>query len=270
MGKALEFYNYNKIKCVIFDLDGTIYFGKELADKANSVIEAARQKFKNVFFITNNSNQSRKQVHERLISHQVDAELDEVINTSYALAKYLCDNNYKEVHCLGTDALVDELSSFGIITDSKFPQAVVIGYDKDFNLMKLEKAINVFHEKCKIIVASKERTYPRTPEIISPGAGPVAAAFEHSVNKVCDVVIGKPNSFMLELMTRNLSLKPDEILVIGDSYEIDVQLAKNFGADAILISNNPKSYTDCITVKELKDVLELWENTNSTVNIYTN
>lgn len=263
----MELNNYNKIKCVIFDLDGTIYFGKELADKANEVIQTARQLFKNVFFITNNSNQSRKQVHQRLQDHQVDAKLKEVINTSYALAKYLRDNGYKEVFCLGTEALADEISSCGIIVDSKSPQAVVIGYDKDFNLMKLEKAINVFHKDCKIIVASKERTYPRTPELISPGAGPVVAAFEHSIDKISDIVIGKPNSFMLELVTKDLNIKPEEILVIGDSYEIDIQLAKNFGANGILITNEEKTYKDCLTVKELKDVLGLWQKIDCSLNI---
>lgn len=260
----MEIGNYDKIKCVIFDLDGTIYFGKELAHEANKVIETARKKFKNVFFITNNSNQSRKQVYERLITHKVDAELDEVINTSYALAKYLSDNKYKEVYCLGTEALANEISGYGITTDSKSPQAIVIGYDKDFNLMKLEDAINVFNENCKIIVASKERTYPRTFDIISPGAGPIAAAFEHSVGKECDLVIGKPNSFMLELVTLNLNIKPDEILVIGDSYEIDVQLAKNFGAKAILISNKKPMDNECVTIKQLKDVLAFWENLETT------
>lgn len=262
----MKFNNYDKIKCVVFDLDGTIYFGKELAEKANEVVQAARQKFQNVFFITNNSNQSRTQVHERIQGFQINAELKEVINTSYALAKYLSDNEYKKVYCLGTNALAEEISSFEIITDSKFPQAIVIGYDKDFNLMKLENAINVFHKNCKIIVASKERTYPRTPEIMSPGAGPLAAAFEHAVNKDCDMVIGKPNSFMLDLMTQNLNLKPEEILVVGDSYEIDVQMAKNYGAEAILINNNGKIHKDCVTVKELKDILDLWGNFDCLIN----
>lgn len=252
--------NYDKIKCVIFDLDGTIYFGSHLADEANKVIDYARKKFKNVFFITNNSNQTRKQVLDRLLGHKVKAELNEVINTAYACAKYLKDNNYCEVYCLGTESLAQEISSFGITTDSDRPQAIIVGYDKTFDLMKLEKALNVFHDNCKIIVASKERTYPRTPEIISPGAGPIAAAFEHTVNKPCDIVIGKPNPYMLEIMTKELGLKPEEILVVGDCYDIDIKMADNLGAHSILICNDEGNSYDCTTIKELKDILNIFEN----------
>lgn len=250
--------DYDRIKCVIFDLDGTIYFGSELADKAHEVIAAARSKFENIFFITNNSNQTRKRVHERLLALNVDAKLEEVVNTAYAAAKYLQDNDFKEVYCLGTKALEQEISEFGIIVDSEKPEAIVVGYDIDFSLQKLEKALNVFHEDCKIIVASKERTYPRGNGIMSPGAGPIAAAFEHTVNKTCDLVIGKPNSFMLDLMIEGLNIQPSEILVIGDIYEIDIQMAEQFGAKSILISNKDETKYDCITVENLKDVLEIW------------
>lgn len=260
LGKILKSKNYDKIKCVIFDLDGTIYFGSHLADEANKVIDYVREKFKNVFFITNNSNQTRKQVLDRLLGHNVKAELSEVINTAYACAKYLRENDYKEVYCLGNENLANEISDFGIKIDSKFPQAIVVGYDKTFDLMKLEKALNVFHDECKIIVASKERTYPRTPEIISPGAGPIAAAFEYTVDKAADIVIGKPNPYMLEMMTKELNFQPEEILVVGDCYDIDIKMADNLGALSILICNDENSCYDCTTVKELKDILDIFEN----------
>lgn len=256
----VKFKKFDKIKCVIFDLDGTIYFGSYLADEANKVIDYAREKFKNVFFITNNSNQTRKQVLDRLLGHNVKAELSEVINTAYACAIYLKENNFKEVYCLGNENLVQELSSFGIKPDSKFPQAIVVGYDKTFDLMKLEKALNVFHSECKIIVASKERTYPRTPEIISPGAGPIAAAFEYTVDRAADIVIGKPNPYMLEMMTKELNLRPEEILVVGDCYDIDIKMADNLGAHSILINHDKGSCYDCTTVSELKEILDIFEN----------
>lgn len=258
----LKSKNYDKIKCVIFDLDGTIYFGSHLADEANKVIDYAREKFKNVFFITNNSNQTRKQVLDRLLGHNVKAELHEVVNTAYACAKYLEANGYNEVYCLGNENFAQELSNFNINPDSKSPQAIVVGYDKTFDLMKLEKALNVFHDNCKIIVASKERTYPRTPEIISPGAGPIAAAFEHTVDRVADVVIGKPNPYMLEMMTKELNLQPEEILVVGDCYEIDIKMAENLGAHSILICGTENNSYDCTTVRELKEILDIFEDEN--------
>ena len=38
-----------KIKGIIFDLDGTIYFGKNLATKAKEVLELCNKKFDNFY-----------------------------------------------------------------------------------------------------------------------------------------------------------------------------------------------------------------------------
>ncbi len=253
----LKYNPLNDIKCVIFDLDGTIYFGSQLAEQANEVIKTARLSCEKIFFVTNNSAKTRVQIFEKLVKLGVDVHLEEVINSGYAIAKYLKDNNYTEVYCLGTDDLADEIKSFGINTASKEPQAIVVGYDIDFSLSKLEPILNLSNNDYKIIIANQERIYPRESGIITPGAGAIVAAVEYTLNKKKDLIIGKPNPLMLEVITKDLNLKPKEILVIGDSYDSDVKMAEAFGAKSILVTNGDKAEYDCNTVKNLKDILEL-------------
>lgn len=245
------------IKCVVFDLDGTIYFGSKLAEKANEVIKIARQKFDNVFFVTNNSAKTRRQILEKLLRLGLQAQYSEVINSGYAIAKYLKDNGYSEVYCLGTEDFANEIGELGIETKSKKPQAVVIGYDFNFNLSKLEPVLELEKSDYKIIIANQERTYPREGGIITAGAGAIVAAFEYTVNKKTDLVVGKPNPLMLEIITKDLGISPEEVLIIGDSYDSDVKMAQDFGAKSILITNGDKKEYNCFTVKDLKDILEL-------------
>ena len=64
---------------------------------------------------------------------------------------------------------------------------------------------------------------------------------------------------MLNLMTQKLNLEASEILVIGDCYKIDIQVANQLGARSTLISKEDEiKHSDCKTAKNLKDILELW------------
>lgn len=247
-----------KFKCIIFDLDGTIYFGDKLADKANEVISRAREIAQYVFFVTNNSAKTREQIWNKLIAMGIDVRKEEVISSSYAIAKYLNENHYTEIYCVGTKSLKREIELAGISTNSKKPQAVVVGYNPDFKLNDLDELSNIELSNYKLIIANKERNYPKENGYIVPGAGPIVAAVENLLNKQIDVVIGKPESEMLDIMLLNLDIKPNEICIIGDSYESDIKMAQNYGAKGIWISKKKKD--DCICIGKLPDLLEMWND----------
>ena len=107
----------------------------------------------------------------------------------------------------------------------------------------------------KLIIANRERSYPGNDGLIMPGAGPVVSAVENALNKNTDFVIGKPNPLMLETMTKGLDIKPEEICVIGDSFESDVKMAHDYGADSFLITTAPVE--GCRCVEKLADLAEL-------------
>lgn len=246
-------------KCVIFDLDGTIYFGNQLAQKANEVINKAREKFLHIFFVTNNSAKSREQIYKKLKSLGVDLTQDELYTVSYIIPKYLKEHDYKEVYCIGTDSLCSEISNAGIKYKSKKPEAVVVGFNPDFKLSDLDELANInVDNNCKIIIANRERTYPVDKGYINAGAGPIVSAVECLLNKKVDVVTGKPNVQMLKVVTSGLNISPNEILVIGDSYNSDIRMAQDFGAKGILITNNPVN--DCQCIEKLSDLLEMWND----------
>lgn len=243
-----------KYKCIVFDLDGTIYFGSELANKANEVISYARKVAGQVFFVTNNSAKTRKQIFKKLIDLGINLNQDELITSSYAIAKYLKENYYKETYCIGTDYLREEIELLGINTFSKNPQAIIVGYNPEFKLSDLDELSNIKLSNYKLIIANKERNYPKENGYIVPGAGPIVAAVETLLNKEIDVVVGKPNTEMLKIM----NIDPKNLCIVGDSYNSDIQMAKNYGAEGILITKEKRD--DCICIENLSDLLEMWND----------
>lgn len=243
-------------RCIVFDLDGTIYFGNRPAYKANEVIHKAKEVFEHVFFVTNNSAKTREELIEKLKSMDVDVSLDELINSGFAVAKYLAENGYNNVHCIGSDSFKTEIKSFGINIDTVEPKAVVVGYDPDFSLKDLTGILNSKLDDFKLIIANRERNYPGKDGIIMPGAGPIVSAVENALNKKTDVIVGKPNPLMLELITEGLNLKPQDICVVGDSYESDVMMAEAYGSSSVLIDKS--KLHNCFTVEKLADLLELF------------
>lgn len=254
----MQLLNTDIIKCVAFDLDGTIYFGScQLAECAQEVIDLARSKYGRVCFITNNSALTQYQVYQRLAQLGIVLSKDEVINSSYLIAKYLIRNNIKSVWCIGTNNLCQELRENGIEPKSESPDAIVIGYDYNFALPYLEDALKYYNPSCQIIIANMERVYPRDNGVLTPGAGAIAAAFMHTINRYDFVALGKPNILMLDTIANIYGLTAEEFLVVGDTYESDIKMAKTYGSQSILITNGRACERKCNQVQKLKDLLTI-------------
>lgn len=226
-----------KIKCVVFDLDGTIYIGDRLVEAANEVIDYARKKYGRIGFATNNSALKREQIYDRLVKMGVEGiHVNDVVNSSYLISRYLINNSYRNVWCIGTDNLKEELEQHGIDPISKSPQAFVIGYNPNFELQEIEEALKAYKDDCRIIVANMEKVYPRKGGILSPGCGAIVAAFCHTVDRDVDEIIGKPSRTMLTTLAHDKGVRVEEVLMVGDSITSDYQMAKQCGAQAIWIS----------------------------------
>ncbi len=240
-------------KCIVFDLDGTIYFGSQLADRANEVITRAREICSHIFFITNNSAKTREQIFDKLVALGIDVQQQEIITSSYVIAKYLEENQYRQVYSIGTPDLQNEIQHRGINPNSTSPQAIVVGYNPDFKLSDLNPLANIKLQNYKLIVANRDRSYPTNNGYILPGAGPIVAAVEALLDKQADAIIGKPNPTMLHIMLKDLPISPQNIYVVGDNYNSDIKMAQAYGANGILITK--KDCANCLCIKQLADLL---------------
>ena len=65
--------------------------------------------------------------------------------------------------------------------------------------------------------------------------GSLCRAIEHATGRCPDVVIGKPNPGMLQVIRERYGLRPEEIAMCGDRIYTDVQTALNAGSLGVLV-----------------------------------
>lgn len=247
---------FEETKAVLFDLDGTIYYGSRIIDGANDAIRHCRDLGKRVFFLTNNSTRTRRQIHEKLRGMDIDCEFEEILTSGYVAALYARREQFANIYLCGSSNLADEFDALGIpIADVEHAHNLFIGYDPEFTYEKLTSAVRVALHAEKIIACNKERTFLGEGALPFPGCGGMVAPIEWCSGRMADYVIGKPNTLMLDMMSERLGLSPSEMLVVGDTYESDILMANKFGAHSVLIGT--QEYGDTVTIERIGELVNL-------------
>lgn len=246
--------NIKDIDAVLFDLDGTIYYGSKIIPGANETIAFFRNNGKKVFFTTNNSTKTRKQIYERLINMGVDCHLEEVLTSGYLASLVAKQRRMKDIYIFGSKNLIDEFTEQGIVVNQEeTAKNLLIGYDPEMTYAGLTKALQVALHAKLIIACNRERVYPGENARMMPGCGAMTAPIEWCANRECDLIVGKPNSLMIELLSSREKISPERLLVVGDTYESDIIMANSAGSLGILLSKERK-YQDTVTVDSIADV----------------
>jgi HAD superfamily hydrolase (TIGR01450 family) len=116
------------------------------------------------------------------------------------------------------------------------PQAVVVGLDPEFTYNKLAQALWHLQSGCQLVACNQDKNYPIENGRLMPGCGSIVAAILGSYDKQVDFAVGKPNTYMMELLSGDHGLTNQDILVVGDSLATDIEMANRFGCQSILVT----------------------------------
>lgn len=247
---------FEETKAVVFALDGTIYLGPKLIDGAKEVVAHCRDKGKTIFFITNNSSETRSQIFHKLRGLGIECTFREVLTSGYAAALYAHRERLEGVYVCGSNNLVSECEKLSV--HSVLPEdakVMLIGLDPEFDYAKLTEAVNVAQRVETVIACSKERSVPDEVEGVTPGCGAMVSSIEWCANRMVDMTMGKPNTFMLKDVSAQTGLAPAEILVVGDAYDTDILMANKFGSPSVLVSSHV--YSDTVSVEDISELVNL-------------
>ena len=244
------------IKLFAFDLDGTLYLGDNVIDGAVKLINMLREKYKVVFF-TNNSTKSSEQICQKLNKLLIKCDLNEVYNSATATAEYLKESNIDNIYVIGSKEFSQELYKHGItVVDNSTAKNLVVGLDFDFNYNKIAVALSVLNKGGQFIVCNEDKSFPIENNKFLPGAGAMVGAISMAANRIPDFVVGKPNAYILNNIAKDFDVKYNQIIVVGDSYESDIQMALNNSSEAILINKNVSITTkNVLTAKNINELL---------------
>ncbi len=248
-----------KLKAVVFDLDGTIYLGSRLIAGADETVRFLREKGMRVLFYTNGSTRTREEVHARLAGLGIAADPGEIYTSAFAAADFLARRSLTCVYCIGAAGLKQEILGRGIVLagEPAGAKALVVGLDPQFSLPQLAQAMPFREGGRPIIICNRDPSYPAGDGVFLPGCGAIVAAVESACERSADIIIGKPGTYMMEVLCADWGLEKDTLAVVGDSLDSDISMAHAFGCPSFLISR--ETHGDLPDTIRLEDISVLKE-----------
>ena len=252
--------NELKVTTLAFDLDGTLYNGDKAVDGAPEGLKQLKNKGYRLLYLTNNSSKNEIELKNKLVRLGYEAEEEEIFSSLTVTVDFVCREGYKNVYCLGTAGLKREIGKACNVVEysekeSCKVEAIVLGLDTSIDYSRLAEALKMIdrYPEAKLIACNLDKNYPVGGGIRYPGCGAIVRAMEVACEREVDVVIGKPNTYMLSMVSDRFRLNPREIALIGDSYESDIRMAQNFGCSSFLLSTDlEKSRTNVLAnIEEL-------------------
>lgn len=227
-----------QIRAVALDLDGVVYAGDRLLDRAAETVALLRSLGLATYFVTNNSGRTRADIAAKLTRLGVAAAEQEVLTSGYAAARFVARYVGASVFVLGSDGLRLEIAATGarIVTDVKEPaDFLVVGFDQEFNYTKIVAAMEVIAGGAKFIACNRDAQFPGGGGRNLPGCAAMVGAIEAVVQRRPHRLVGKPGTFLLRVIARRHGLRPENILVVGDSLDSDVAMASRFGSPSLYL-----------------------------------
>jgi 4-nitrophenyl phosphatase len=240
----------DRVRLVIFDLDGVVYRGHEPIPGAPELVTFLHEAGVGVRFATNNSMVARSGYVERLASMGIATASDEIVTSTSATIEHL-RRHAPDVHsvlAIGADGMRAELAAAGFEVamagdvggrdhaggplDRAF-DAVIVGLDPHLDYRRLAVAMSAVDAGARLVATNADARYP-TPVGFLPGAGSIVAAVATATG-VTPEVIGKPSPAMFRAILEASAVSAREAIVIGDNPDADVAGAHRAGIAAILV-----------------------------------
>ena len=227
------------IKGILMDLDGTVYRGGQAIPGAAAFINRLHAERFKYLFVTNRSNRTPKTVCGQLRSFGIPCEVDKVLTSAQATARYLQRGS---VFYIGGEGLLEALKEAQMTIKEEGPDYVVVGYDPEIDYTKLEKASRLIRAGAKFIATNPDKVV-HTSSGLSPGNGAIVAAIAVA-SGVEPIFIGKPNRAIIDIALEQFKLSRDESILVGDNLETDIMAGINAGIRTALILTGVSSRED--------------------------
>lgn len=248
----------NKLKDIdlfLLDLDGTFYLGDKLLPGAIEFLNSLKKHFKTFVFLTNNSSSSNKDYVEKLKKYGVNIESKEVFTSSEATLIYLKENGYsKNIALFGTKSLENEFILNGYTINFKNPDYIVLGFDKTITYEKLTLLCNLVRSGIPYIATHPDLNCPIENGYI-PDTGSMIEFVKASTNRYPDVIIGKPNRYIVDAVSKKFNIPLNKICMVGDRLYTDIRLGNNAPIKTVLVLSGETSLEEYNKQKEVKATL---------------
>ena len=225
----------NDVRCFLLDMDGTFYLGNEVIDGSLEFIQRVLDTGRNYMFLTNNSSHNAAFYVEKLGRMGLHTDRSHVLTSGEATCEVLAARYPgKRAYVLGNEYLLEEFAEAGIPVDEKHPEIVVAGFDTTLTYEKLRVACDFVRAGLPYIATHPDFNCP-TETGFMPDIGAILAFIEASAGRRPDLIVGKPNTGIVDAVLRRTGLRTDQLAMVGDRLYTDIETGLRSGMLSILV-----------------------------------
>jgi 4-nitrophenyl phosphatase len=246
-------------KAWVLDMDGVLYRGAEVLPGVKELLDALTLRERPVMLATNNSMSTPEAYERKLAAMGLDIPASAVITSALATRDYLLRTlpQGTGIYVIGMPALREQLFEgtpfHPVQYGEEQPAAVVIGLDLEFTYAKLKAAHEAIQRGALFIATNADTTLP-TEAGLGPGAGSIVAALAAATGQR-PIVIGKPETPMLETAMTRMGAPPEETVMLGDRLDTDILAGERAGMLTVLVLTGVSTREDLSSAEALPDVV---------------
>jgi len=225
----------NDVRLFLLDMDGTFYLGSELIEGSLDFIEKVKATGRDFLFLTNNSSHNSAFYVEKLKKMGLTVDRSKVMTSGEATCEKI-NELYpgKRAFVLGNEFLVKDFEEYGITVDQENPEIVVIGFDTTLDYAKMTAVCDFVRAGLPYIATHPDFNCPTETGFI-PDIGAIMAFIEASTGRRPDLIVGKPNTGIVEAVLRRTGLRCEELAMVGDRLYTDIETGLRSGMLSILV-----------------------------------
>lgn len=252
----------------LFDCDGVLWDGNGPIKGSLETVLRLKELGKKVFYVTNNSSQTREHYVKKCLNYGYDTKKDEILCTAWIAAEYLRTANFKDkVYVIGREESVGaELGAVGIKYIGPGPdplvgttyadwmgkteldpevKCVLVAFDPHINYTKMILAASYLKKPdCLFLATNLDNVLPvKNTDICIPGTGCMVVPISLASGRE-PIVMGKPAPNMFEVLRKAHGLDPARCMMVGDRLDTDILFAKNCGMQSMLVLSGVSTIDD--------------------------
>ena len=225
-----------KVRCWLLDMDGTVSLEDDALPGAANFFEAiADSQF---IFLTNNSSRHADYYVERMRRLGFDVDRSKMLTSTDALILYLRNTGKQRLFAVGTPDFERALmeADFELIRNrAEQTDMVVIGFDTSLTYEKVDIACDLIRGGTPWAGANPDFVCPLADGKVLPDCGAIMAMVRACTDTEPQIVIGKPETAMVDMVMADRGFGKEELAMVGDRLYTDLELARRAGILGIAV-----------------------------------
>jgi 4-nitrophenyl phosphatase len=240
-------------------MDGVLYRGETALGGVQDALNALAVRDRRFMLATNNSMSTPASYVTKLAGMGIEVEEEAILTAGLATRDYLLETLPPEsgIFVIGMPALREQLFTGTSLRPVQYgeeqPAAVVVGLDLAFDYAKLKAANQAIREGALFVATNADATLPTESGLV-PGAGSIVAAVAVA-SGTAPVVIGKPETLLLEKALERIGVAPEEGVMIGDRLDTDIVAGHRAGMLTVLVLTGVSTRDEVPTAEVLPDLV---------------